>query len=394
MSAGQATHLYTAMGPEITTWSVDPGACTIRPGSSVTAPQKVHYLWPNRSGRMVYVACSNISPRMESPEDPQHFLAAYRVDPQSGALTLHQAPVALRYRPVHLTVDPQNEHVIIGYPHPDAITVHRLAADGSLGDEVAQSPDLDLGIYVHQVRIAPSGKSVIVVTRGNNAEDGKPEDPGALKVFGYDKGVLSNAASIAPNGGYGFGPRHIDFDPRGRWIYASLERQNLLHVYGLQDDQVSPEPLYVSTTLGQPQRPGYQLVGTVHVHPNGREVYVANRAHGKTSYEGKSVFDGCENSIAVFRINPATGEPRLVQNAWTHGQHVRCFTIDPSGRMMVAGNMTSMTVRDHGGGTHEEPSNLSIFRIGGDGLLEFVSRIPVEHPTERMFWLGMVSTDL
>lgn len=388
------THLYTALGPQITAWSVDTAACSITPGGSVNAPEKVHYLWPSRTGRMVYVACSNVSPRMEKPQSPQHFLAAYRVDPKSGALTLNQPPVALPYRPVHLTVDARDEHVIVGYPGPDALTVHRLAGDGSLGEEIIQPAGLDFGIYVHQVRVTPSGNSVIAVTRGNNAEAGRPEDPGALKVYGFDKGVLRNSASIAPNGGYGFGPRHIDFDPRGRWLYAALERQNLLHVYGMNGDMPGAEPLFVRSTLGQPQRPGYQLVGTVHVHPNGRHVYVANRAHGKVDFEGKSVFDGCENSIAVFRIDQTSGEPKLIQNAWTHGQHVRCFSMDPSGRMMVAANMTSMTVRDHDGGTHEEPSNLAIFRIGEDGLLEFVSRQVVESATERMFWMGMVATEV
>lgn len=388
------TRLFTAMGPEITIWSVDADQCTITECGRAMAPQKVHYLWPSRSGRMVYMACSNVSPRLGTPATPEHFLGVYRVDPVSGALSAHQAPIALPQRPVHLTVDAREEHVLVAYPGPDAVTVHRLRPDGGVGDEVRQPADLDWGIYVHQVRALPSGRTVIVVNRGNDAKPGKPEDPGSLKVFDYANGVLRNRATIAPDRGYGFGPRHVDFDPQGRWLYASLERQNMLHVYGFQGDDLTPEPLYTHTTLGEPQRPGYQAVGTVHVHPDGRHVYVANRAHGKVEFNGQQVFDGCENTIAVYRIDRATGRPRLIQNAWTRGQHVRCFHIDPTGRMLVASAMTSLTVRDPEGHLHPSPSGLALFRVGDDGLLEFVRKIDIESPTERMFWMGMVATEL
>jgi len=56
----------------------------------------------------------------------------------------------------------------------------------------------------------------------------KPEEPGALKVFYYEGSKLTNEASVAPNGGYGFGPRHLDFHPTKPWVYVSLERQNRL----------------------------------------------------------------------------------------------------------------------------------------------------------------------
>jgi len=40
--------------------------------------------------------------------------------------------------------------------------------------------------------------------------------------------VLTNAVSIAPNGGQGFGPRHLDFHPTKPWMYVSIETQNKL----------------------------------------------------------------------------------------------------------------------------------------------------------------------
>lgn len=44
-----------------------------------------------------------------------------------------------------------------------------------------------------------------------------------------------------------------------------------------------------------------------------------NRESGTTDFEGKPVFVGGENNIAVFAINQDTGEPTLIQNIDTRG---------------------------------------------------------------------------
>ena len=67
------------------------------------------------------------------------------------------------------------------------------------------------------------------MTRGNDAAGGKPEDPGALKVFGFKNGVLTNWHRSQPGTGLGFGPRHLDFHPTQPWVYVSIERQNKLY---------------------------------------------------------------------------------------------------------------------------------------------------------------------
>ena len=71
-----------------------------------------------------------------------------------------------------------------------------------------------------------------------------------------------------------------------------------------------------------------QAVGTVHVHPSGRFVYLANRASSTTDFEGKPVFVGGENNIAVYAIDQDTGEPTLIQNIDTRGMHPRTFALD------------------------------------------------------------------
>ena len=157
--------------------------------------------------------------------------------------------------------------------------------------------------------------------------------------------------SIAPGGGYNFQVRHMDFHPTRPWVFVTLERQDKLEVYAMaKDGTLGKAPLFSKDTLVEPGnvRPG-QALGTIHMHPSGKFVYVANRASGTTEFEGKPVFVGGENSIAVFAINQETGEPTLIQNVDTRGIHTRTFALDPSGRLLVAANMMQLAVRDEGG---------------------------------------------
>jgi 6-phosphogluconolactonase (cycloisomerase 2 family) len=270
------------------------------------------------------------------------------------------------------------------------MTVHALEPDGGIGDEVKQAAQIDGGIYAHQIRMLPSNKALVLVTRGNNATETKAEDPGALKLKSFKDGQVADLASIAPGSGYGFGPRHVDIHPAKPWLYASIERQNQLQMFRLHGDGMEPKPAYVLTTLQDPGnlRPE-QMVGPIHIHPNGRFIYLGNRASGLVEFQGKKVAAGGENSIAVFSIDQTTGEPRMLQTIDTHGFHPRTFSIDPTGRMLVAANLIALTVRD-GDGVREQPATLTVFLIGNDGKLTPQRTYEVETNGMTQWWSGFV----
>jgi hypothetical protein len=153
------------------------------------------------------------------------------------------------------------------------------------------------------------------VTRGNEATPNKPEDPGALKVFDYKDGLLTNEVSIAPNGGKEFGPRHLDFHPTKPWVYVSIETQNKMYTYRMENGRLNPEIAFRAETLAEPDNiRARQAAGTVHVHPNGRFLYGANRAEQTVEFQGKKVFKGGENSIVVYAIDQSTGEPKPIEH--------------------------------------------------------------------------------
>ena len=161
-------------------------------------------------------------------------------------------------------------------------------------------------------------------------------------------------------------------------------------MFRMPDDRLEAEAAYTLDTLANRANiKPRQVAGTIHVHPNGRTVYVANRADGRIEYEGKKVFGGGENSIAVFRIDSQSGEPRLIQHADTHAIHVRTFAFDPSGRIMVAASIKPIAVRE-GSDMKTVPAALSVFRVAEAGTLDFVRTYDVETNGGTHYWMGII----
>jgi 6-phosphogluconolactonase (cycloisomerase 2 family) len=391
---------YSGVGGQLTQFEVDFDAATLTKRASVRLPGGIQYAWPHPSRTHLYVATSSggvgIAPVPGYPPD-EHHLTAFHVA-SSGELSPHGDPIKLRRRPVHTSVDHAGEHVLVAYNFPSGVSVYKIKGDGSIGEEVKQADDLEVGIYFHQIRATPADKSVLVVARGNNTEAGKPEDPGSLHVYGFKNGVLSPMRKIAPNGGYGFGGRHLDFHPTQPWVYLSVERQSQLIVYKMTaDGDLNPEPLFTKPTLADPAHKfPIQGAGPIHIHPDGRFVYLGNRSGvagavvpGVENVGGKMVFGGGESNIAVFAIDQQTGEPTAIQHADIRAAHPRTFGLDTGARLLVAGSLAP-TAKREGDKVVDIPAGLSVFRMGQDGKLDFVRKYDIDVGPFTQWWTGMI----
>jgi 6-phosphogluconolactonase len=381
---------YSGVGPDLTLYEVDAADAALQKRATVTLPANVQYAWPHPSKRYLYVVSSSGGPSSSDPHGSKHVANAFRMAP-SGELTPHGEPLTLHTRPIHTSVDGTGEFLLIAYNNPSSLTVHRIKGDGTIGEQVNQPEKLDTGIYAHQIRNTPGNRSVILVTRGNNAAGGKPEDPGSIKVFGFKNGVLSNIAAVQPGNGLGFGPRHLDFHPTQPWVFVSIERQNQLFVYKLEaDGSLAREPMFIKNTLADPKSVKLgQGAGPIHLHPNGRFVYVTNRNQNEAEIEGKKVYAGGENNVAVFDINPQTGEPTQIQTIEGFGIHLRNFGIDPAARVLVASSIRPMPVRE-GGEIKTLTAGLMTYRMSGDGRLAFARKYDIDTARGQQFWSGMI----
>jgi hypothetical protein len=135
-----------------------------------------------------------------------------------------------------------------------------------------------------------------------------------------------------------------------------------------------------------------QRVGAIHLHPDGRHLYLSNRADGTTARDtsGKTVdvFAGGENDIALFTLEPGSGEPRLVEHYDTHGIEPRTFTIEPAGRFLIVGNQAQRSTLDASGALRVVPASVAVFEIGEEGRLEYLRKYDFTHGD--VFWVGHV----
>lgn len=374
--------LYAAVGPELVTYAVSAQDGSLRKTSSVNLPFAVQYVWPHPSTKFLYAAWSN------GMQGDRHGVSAYRIDTGTGALSPLGEAIEIRHRPVHLSVDADATHVLVAYNNPSGLSVHALNGDGTLGAEVKQPAPIDGGIYAHQIRAHPSNRMVVMVTRGNGPAPNRAEDPGALKIYNYKNGIVTNRQSIAPNGGFGYQPRHVDFHPTQPFMYLNLERQNQLQVYRVNGDSIDPTPLFTKDTLNhQAASKPAQMTGAIHIDASGRFVYLSNRASGTTMVDGKPVWEGGENTIGVYAIDQKTGEPTRIQNIDTGGMHARTFTLDAVSQLLIAANQNAVTEPD---GTRV-PASLAVFRIASDGKLAFLRKYDIETGGGRsLMWAGLL----
>ena len=133
-----------------------------------------------------------------------------------------------------------------------------------------------------------------------------------------------------------------------------------------------------------------QAVSAIHVHPNGQTLYISNRAYGTVETGSGSAFPHGENSVTVFSVDPAAGTVSPIQHAPSGGNLPRTFSIDPSGRMLVAANSEAAPQIDAGGTLRDVPLSLATFSIAADGRLTATGKIDFPERDALLFWAGFL----
>ena len=141
------------------------------------------------------------------------------------------------------------------------------------------------------------------------------------------------------------------------------------------------------TRLPSRRTSGRGAASTVHVHPNGRFVYGANRAQETIEFQGQPVFKGGENSIVVYAIDLARRAE--TDPAHRHAGHPSAYV--SSGSQWPPAGRATQSAREREGDTIKTlPAGLSVFRMSEDGTLTFARKYDVEVGDKTMFWMGMV----
>ncbi len=257
---------------------------------------------------------------------------AYRIDPESGKLTLINSKSSRGAHPCHIVVDPSGKTVLVANYSGGNVSSVRLNEDGSLREKVS--------VYQHEGSSVNPGRQKAPHAHSINVDPSKQyamaADLGADKIFVYkldaEKGELTPhdppSVSTPPGGG----PRHFAFHPSGRFAFTNNEMQMSITSFKYDASRGVLEILETVPTL--PEEEGHGKVSgnstaEIQVHPNGQFLYCSNRGH---------------HSIVVYAINQETGKLTYIETESTQGKTPRNFGIDPTGTYLLAANQGSSDV--------------------------------------------------
>ncbi|MEW5551130.1 lactonase family protein [Peribacillus frigoritolerans] len=261
-------------------------------------------------------------------------VSAYSINEDSGELTFLGKQLTPNGSSCHISVDSKKqvlvtssygEGVIESYPlHDDATPLpvsSTVQHEGQGPNEERQEK-----AHTHFAGFTPDERFIAVV------------DLGIDKVITYKihNGVLEevNSLSVAP----GSGPRHLTFHPNGKFAYVMAELVPEVIVLSFDSPTGSFSELQTVRTVPEDFKENNQG-SAIHISDDGRFIYAANRGH---------------DSIAVYEINQETGKLAFVQLVSTEGHWPRDFSLDPSGKFLIAsneqsGNLTLYARNEHDG---------------------------------------------
>ena len=250
---------------------------------------------------------------------------AYSVDAESGVLSYINSQGAGGPGPCHVKLDATGRYILAANYHGGSVCVLPVEDDGSLGpasdfiqhEGSSVNPRRQDEAHAHSINPDPQNRFVYVPDLG--------QDRVVIYRMDMENGRLipNNPAYVEVNPG--FGPRHLDFHPGGKWTYLINELGSAITAFEYDENTGGLSEFQTIATLPTGFS-GSNTTADIHVHPSGKFVYGSNRGH---------------DSIAMFAVDQDSGRLTPMGHCSTKGRTPRNFGIDPSGRFLLAANQNS-----------------------------------------------------
>ena len=245
-------------------------------------------------------------------------LAAFRFEGDGGLRLLGKRKVDADA--CYLAADKTGRFLLSAYYGAGKAMVHRTETDGSIG---AEACSVTTAARAHCIETDETNRYALVP---------HPLEANSIFLFQFDEetGQLSpNPSAPRVAAAEGLGPRHFVFSLEQQFVYTSDEDASCVTAYhfgrpgGGQAEAgqagCTLRPFQTVSTLPEGFS-GANTCAQIHLHPNGRTLYVTNRGH---------------DSIAVLAVDTGSGAVEL--QGWQSTEAVpRVFNVDPEGRYLVA----------------------------------------------------------
>lgn len=259
---------------------------------------------------------------------PSGAVSSFEIDPKSGALRLLNRRRSMGGAPCYVTAADSGRFVLVANYVGGNVAVLPVSKDGKLGDAVhveqlkGSGPNRERqeAPHAHFVTLDRASAYAYACDLGTDR----------VLVYRFDPrtGRLTPNAQASVALKPGAGPRHLDFHPDGRAAYVLNELDATVTAFALDPAQGSLSELETIATLPADFK-GPNTSADIHVAPGGNFLYCSNRGH---------------DSLAAFRIDPATRRLTLLGHTPTEGKNPRNFVIDPTGSFLLAANQGTDTI--------------------------------------------------
>lgn len=264
-------------------------------------------------------------------------VSAFAINQQTGKLSLLNEVPSRGADPCYISFDKTGKYALVANYTGGSVGVFAVQSDGRIGDASAfvqhkgssVNKERQEGPHAHWIETTPDNRFAIAVDLGLDE----------LLVYRFD----AKTGSLTPNDppyaklDPGAGPRHLAFDPTGKFAYVVNELQSTVTTFSFDADRGIFHKLGSVSTLPK-NFSGANDTAEIHVHPNGKFLFASNRGN---------------DSIVVFAIDPKSGALTLVDHFPTGGKTPRNFEIDPTGKFLFVAN--------------QDTNNIVVFRIDPDG---------------------------
>ncbi|HEX7847170.1 MAG TPA: lactonase family protein [Chitinophagaceae bacterium] len=251
-------------------------------------------------------------------------IAAFSFDRGNGQLTYLNSQPSGGDHPCYVAIDKTGKWVTSGNYSGGSLAVFPVDKTGKLGNQVSHMQHQGYSVnterqtapHVHSTVFSPDNKFLFVPDLGI--------DKVMIYSFNAKNGKLAAAKIPFHMTEAGAGPRHFDFSPNGKFAYLMEEMSGSISAYSYQKGELH---LLQNISALPPEYNGAIGSADIHVSPDGKFLYASNR--------------GESNTIAIFKIDAATGMLSVAGHQSTLGKTPRNFNFDPSGNFLLVGNQNS-----------------------------------------------------
>ncbi len=249
-------------------------------------------------------------------------LSAYRIDSETGRLSLMNEQSVEGRGTAHVSVDPLGRYVYVSNYSEGNLSVFVINEDGSLTEAVdiihhegsSINEQRQNNPHVHAVDPSADGRFIYV------------SDLGIDKIMIYEvhetNGTLTPAETPYVESTPGSGPRHFTIHANGSFAYSAEELSSTVAVFEVNETNRALNPIQRVSMLPDDFEES-SSAADIHISPDGRFLYATNRGH---------------DSLVIYSIDETTGELTLTGHESTRGGHPRNFMIDSRGEYLFVAN--------------------------------------------------------